>query len=59
MPASDHKIWLASLMYFQVYGKELPLYDYKQQDINYIIQELEIKIREDADSVGLKPGFFH
>lgn len=49
MPASDKKIKLASLMYYQVFGEELPLYNYKQQDIDYIIEQLDIKIREDRD----------
>lgn len=49
MPASEMKIKLASLMYYQVYGEELPLYNYLQQDIDYIIQQLDIKIREDTD----------
>jgi hypothetical protein len=49
MPASDNKIKLASLMYYQVFGEELPLYNYRQQDIDYIIQQLDIKIREGTD----------
>lgn len=38
-------------MYYQVYGEELPLYNYRQQDIDYIIQQLDIKIREDTDTL--------
>lgn len=49
MPASDKKLKIASLMYYQIYGQELPLYDYRQQDINYIIEQLSMKIREDKD----------
>lgn len=49
MPASDKKIKLASLMYYQVYGEEFPLHNYKQQDIDYIIEQLNLKLKEDTD----------
>lgn len=49
MPASDKKIKLASLMYYQVFGEELPLHNYLQQDIDYIIEQLSLKIKEDIN----------
>ncbi|MDQ0154273.1 hypothetical protein [Robertmurraya andreesenii] len=47
MPASDKALKMAAIMYYQVFGEELPLYDYRQQDINYIIEQLNLKIKED------------
>lgn len=49
MPASEKQLKLASLMYYQIYGEELPLYEYKQQDIDFIIEQLGIKFREDKE----------
>lgn len=49
MPATEKQLKLASIMYFQSYGEELPLYDYKQQDIEYIIEQLNIKLRENIE----------
>lgn len=49
MPASEKKLTLASLMYHQIYGVEFPNYNYTQQDIDYIIQQLELKIKEDVE----------
>jgi hypothetical protein len=40
MPASEKYLKFAELLYFQAFEKELPQRDYKQQDIEYIIQEL-------------------
>lgn len=49
MPASDKNMKLASIMYYQAYGKELPLYDYRQQDIQYIIEQLNLKLKKDKE----------
>lgn len=49
MPASEKKLKLASLLYYQGYGEELPLHDYTQQDIEYIIDQLKIKLEGNAD----------
>jgi hypothetical protein len=40
MPASEIDVKLAALLYFQIFGTELPERNYNQQDIEYIIQEL-------------------
>lgn len=40
MPADEKQMKLASLMYYQVYGEDLPLQNYRQQDIEYIIEQL-------------------
>lgn len=49
MPASEKQLKLASILYFQHYGEELPLYEYKQQDIEYIIEQLKIQLRENIE----------
>lgn len=36
----------AELLYFKTFGKELPLRDYRKQDIEYIIQQLEMNPEE-------------
>jgi hypothetical protein len=40
MPASEKYLKFAELLYFQTFEQELPKRDYKQQDIEYIIQVL-------------------
>lgn len=49
MPASEEKLELASILYYQCYSEELPLHDYKNQDIDYIIEQLNIRIIEKKD----------
>lgn len=57
MPASDRALKLASIMYYQAFGEELPLYDYRQQDIYYIIEQLKLKINEDKEI--FRPDWLH
>ncbi|WP_170289667.1 hypothetical protein [Cytobacillus depressus] len=41
---------MASILYFHAYGHDLPLRDYRKQDIEYIIQQL-LSVEEE----GLDP----
>ncbi|UQD53552.1 hypothetical protein C0971_17165 [Bacillus methanolicus] len=40
MPASETQLKLASILYYKVYGTELPDRKYNKQDIDYIIDQL-------------------
>jgi hypothetical protein len=40
MPAFEIDLKIAAILYFQIFGMEMPERDYNQQDIEYIIQEL-------------------
>ena len=50
MPASEEKLKLASILYYQCYREELPLQDYKNQDIDYIIEQLNLQLLEKKDA---------
>jgi hypothetical protein len=38
-------------MYYKIYGEELPLRNYKQQDIDYIIEQLYFHGYEEDEGV--------
>lgn len=40
-PASQTDLKVASILYFQLYEKDLPKQEYTNQDIQYIIKQLE------------------
>ncbi len=41
LPAASLELKVASIYYYQVYGKELPRLDYSNQDIQYVISQLK------------------
>ncbi|WP_125444161.1 hypothetical protein [Bacillus thermotolerans] len=43
-PADESEVAFASFLYYQVYGKDLPVRDYRKLDIQYIIQLLQSTI---------------
>ncbi|WP_370223653.1 hypothetical protein [Cytobacillus sp.] len=46
MPAEEEDLKLASILYYQAYQEEFPINSYRKQDIEYIIQQLNIKLTE-------------
>lgn len=46
MPAEEVELKLVSILYFQAYQEEFPIHSYRKQDIEYIIQQLNIKLTE-------------
>jgi hypothetical protein len=46
MPAEEVDLKLASILYYQAYQEELPKHSYRKQDIEYIIEQLNIKLTE-------------
>ncbi|MFK2825589.1 hypothetical protein QYG89_07845 [Bacillus sp. B190/17] len=57
MPADDFELSLAALLYYHAYERELPVRDYRKQDIQYIIQKLQHKIDTGQDE--LESGMIH
>ncbi|WP_180968186.1 hypothetical protein [Cytobacillus massiliigabonensis] len=46
MPATKNELIQAALLYYQAYQQDLPILDYRKQDVEYIIQQLNIKLTE-------------
>ncbi|HEY9577791.1 MAG TPA: hypothetical protein VIR64_08970 [Pseudobacillus sp.] len=57
MPANEFELSLAALLYYHVYEEELPVRDYRKQDIQYIIQKLHYKLESGQDE--LESGIIH
>ncbi|WP_156187084.1 MULTISPECIES: hypothetical protein [Bacillaceae] len=51
MPANEFELSLAALLYYHVYEEELPVRDYRKQDIQYIIQKLHNKMDTGLDEL--------
>lgn len=49
MPASEKELKIASILYYQVFGEELPIRDYKKQDIQYIIEQIHLQKTQGID----------
>lgn len=49
MPASEQELHDAAMLYFYAYGHELPMWDYRKQDIEYIIEQLTQKLLMDVE----------
>ncbi|MDQ0214114.1 hypothetical protein J2S13_000510 [Oikeobacillus pervagus] len=47
--ASEKELRLATILYYQVYQQELPLLDYRKQDIQYIITKLQQTLNTGED----------
>ncbi|MBY0123197.1 hypothetical protein [Bacillus sp. S/N-304-OC-R1] len=47
--ATDQELKYASILYFHAYGEELPLRNYCKQDIEYIIEQLKMKLEEGTE----------
>lgn len=50
MPATELELKYASILYYHAYEQELPMRDYRRQDIEYIIEQLRNKLAE-----GIEP----
>ncbi|WP_154666098.1 hypothetical protein [Bacillus testis] len=52
MPASEQGIIDAATLYYLAYGEDLPVWDYSQEDIQYIIEQCNQKIiQPDIDNL--------
>ncbi|MBE3570965.1 MAG: hypothetical protein IMW92_12955 [Bacillales bacterium] len=52
MPASEKQLKYASILYYQVYGTELPERNYNKQDIDYIIDQLNKILLNGVDTLN-------
>ncbi|GLB59013.1 hypothetical protein [Cytobacillus sp. NCCP-133] len=50
MPAEEAELKLASILYYQAFQEKLPVRNYRKQDIEYIIQQLNIKLIEGKEA---------
>ena len=52
MPANEQGIIDAATLYYLAYGEDLPVRDYSQEDIQYIIEQCNQKIiQPDIDNL--------
>lgn len=47
--ANEKELKIASLLYYQKYEQELPLRDYSKQEIDYIIEQLRLDVKDDQN----------
>lgn len=57
MPASERELKFVSILFYQTFGEELPNRDYRKQDIEYILQQINLKQSEGID--GLDSTILH
>ncbi|WP_157452417.1 hypothetical protein [Bacillus sp. J33] len=46
MPAGEEEPKLASILYYQAYQQDLPMLNYRKQDVEYIICQLQLKLTD-------------
>ncbi|CAM3610870.1 hypothetical protein [Cytobacillus oceanisediminis] len=49
MPAGEEELKIASILYYQAYQEDLPLLNYRKQDVEYIIEQLQVKLSNGTD----------
>jgi hypothetical protein len=49
MPAGEEELKIASILYYQAYQEDLPLLNYRKQDVEYIIEQLHVKLSNGTD----------
>ncbi len=53
-PPSSKDLRLAQLLYYQIYEEEMPIHQYRKQDIDYIIEKLI-----ESQEIGLQQSPFN
>ncbi|UII55703.1 hypothetical protein LS684_19080 [Cytobacillus spongiae] len=51
MPADVSDLQLASILYYQLFSEEMPVLNYRKQDIEYIIQQLRDKLTDPSKEI--------